>query len=134
MLKDCLIKEMRYKTSRSSGPGGQHVNKTESRVEVYWDLYETGCLSESQKQRLVNKLSHRLSDSGILSLACETHRSQHRNREEVTERLVKLITGGLAAPKKRHRTKPTRASIEKRLQEKKRRGEVKRLRGKQPGE
>ena len=109
------------------------MNKTESRVEIYWDLYESGCLSEEQKTRLMNKIGHRLSDSGILILSCETHRSQHRNREEVTERFLRLITAGLAVPKKRHRTKPTRASIEKRLQQKKQRGEVKRLRGKQPG-
>ena len=134
MIRDCLIKELRYKTSRSSGPGGQHVNKTESRVEVYWDLFESSCLSEAQKARLMTKIGHRLSDSGILILSCETHRSQLRNREEVTERFVQLIAGGLVVPKKRHPTKRTRASIEKRLQQKKRRGEVKRLRGKERGE
>jgi len=127
-MQECLKKEVRYKTSRSSGPGGQHVNKTESRVELYWDLYESGCLEDGQKMRLKKSLDSRLTESGILVLSCETHRSQHRNKAEVTDRFLELITQNLVAQKKRHPTKRTKSSIEKRLQDKKQKGQLKRTR------
>ena len=127
-MQECLRKEVRYKTSRSSGPGGQHVNKTESRVELFWDLYESGCLDDGQKMLLTKRLRSRLTESGILMLSCEEHRSQHRNKEEVTDRFLGLISANLVPPKKRHPTKRTRSSIEKRLQNKKHHGQLKQSR------
>ena len=134
MIRDCLLKEIRFKTTRASGPGGQHVNKTDSRVELYWDLYESGCLTEAQKARLMDQLGNRVSSAGILILTCETHRSQHRNREDVMERFINLISRGLVKPKERRATRPTRVSVEKRLKEKKLRSDIKRSRGRSPEE
>ena len=131
-MRECLKREVSYKTSRSSGPGGQHVNKTESRVELSWNPMESGCLSESQKHMIILKLAYRLTDHGILILASEKHRSQVRNKEEVTERFLKMIATSLIPARKRHPTKPTRSSIERRIQNKKIRSELKRSRRKRP--
>ena len=87
-MLDCLKGEISFRTSRSSGPGGQHVNKTESRVELLWNLRFSLCLDEQQKALLAGRIGHRLSDDGTLVLASEKYRSQHRNREEVTERFL----------------------------------------------
>jgi len=125
---DCLKREVYYKTSRSSGPGGQHVNKTESRVELYWDMPGSKCLNEEQKLLLGKRLSSRITDKGNLVLSCEAHRSQHRNKEEVTARFMALITANLVPQKKRRPTKPSRSSIEKRLQDKKYRSQLKKNR------
>lgn len=127
-MENCLLNEVKYRTSRASGPGGQHVNKTETRVELLWDLRQTACLTEVQKTRVHQGLASRITDQGLLVLACESHRSQLRNREEVTERFLYLIRSALATPKKRYRTQPTRTSKEKRIRAKKIRGEIKRLR------
>jgi ribosome-associated protein len=131
-MTECLKNEVRYKTSRSSGPGGQHVNKTESRVELFWDLPESDCLDDGQKTLLSKRLESRLTEGGMLILSCEEHRSQYQNRVKVTERFVQLVMQNLVPPKKRFPTKPTRTSVEKRLEKKKRRGEIKRSRGEKP--
>ena len=131
-MQKCLQRELVYKTSRSSGPGGQHVNKTESRVELSWNLQTTGCMSENQKQLVKQRLASRLTAQGILILAGEKFRSQYRNRLEVTERFFELIAASLVPPRKRHPTRPTRSSIEKRIQGKKIRGELKRSRRQKP--
>ncbi|MGW8315518.1 MAG: alternative ribosome rescue aminoacyl-tRNA hydrolase ArfB [Bacteroidales bacterium] len=119
---------MIYRTSRSSGPGGQHVNKTETRVELLWDPKQSSCLSEQQKVRVQKGLASRITDQGLLMLASERHRSQLRNREEVTERFLYLIRTALVEKKKRIRTRPTGKSKEDRIKTKKIRGEIKRLR------
>ncbi|MCK4745925.1 MAG: aminoacyl-tRNA hydrolase [Bacteroidales bacterium] len=133
-MRDCLIREVVFRTSRSSGPGGQHVNKTESRVELLWDPVESVCLDEQQKSRLRIRLKTRLTDQGILILVSDKYRSQHRNREDVTERFVQLVSKGIIPAKKRHPTRPTRASQEKRIKQKKIRGEIKRSRRSRPEE
>jgi len=133
-MKDCLIREVIYRTSRSSGPGGQHVNKTESRVELIWDPGESVCLDEKQKIRIRLRLGSRLTDQGVLILVSERYRSQHRNREEVTERFLKLVQLSIIPAKKRHPTRPTRASREKRIKQKKIRGEIKKSRRDRPEE
>ena len=125
---DCLMGELSFRTSRSSGPGGQHVNKTESRVELLWNLQESQCLDLRQKALLASRLGHRLTEDGTLILASEKYRSQHRNREEVRERFLELVKAGLVPVKKRRPTKPTRTSVEKRIKSKKIRGEIKRNR------
>ena len=133
-MKDCLIREVTYRTSRSSGPGGQHVNKTESRVELLWDPGESLCLDEKQKIRIRLRLGSRLTDQGVLILVSERFRSQHRNREEVTERFLQLVQLSIIPAKKRQPTRPTRASREKRIRQKKIRGEIKKSRRDRPEE
>jgi ribosome-associated protein len=127
-MVNCLLEELTFRTSRSSGPGGQHVNKTESRVELIWDLQKTACLDDAQKSLLQRRIRSRLTEDGILILASDKHRSQHRNRQEVTERFLEVLSAGLKPVKKRRPTKPSRTSVEKRLKGKKIRGEIKRSR------
>lgn len=124
--------EVEYRTSRSSGPGGQHVNKTESRVELIWKPGDSRCLNDKQKARLKLFLARRLTFRGELILASEKYRSQHRNKEEVNERFLALVTKGLIPPKKRKPTRPTHSSQEKRIRKKKIRGEIKRNRRERP--
>jgi len=133
-MRECLIRELEFRTSRSSGPGGQHVNKTESRVELIWAPQESACLNEVQKKMVIGRLKNRISNEGILLLVSEEYRSQHRNRSEVTERFLDLISASLVPVKKRKATRPTRSSVEKRIQSKKIRGEIKRSRRKGPEE
>ena len=133
-MLECLKKEVSYRTSRSSGPGGQHVNKTESRVELLWHLHLSECLDETQKIRVQKRLQSRITEEGWLILRCDRHRSQHRNREEVTARFVGLLQSSLIAPKERKATRPTRGSIDKRISDKKIRGHIKRSRIKPPDE
>jgi ribosome-associated protein len=133
-MRECLIREVDFRTSRSSGPGGQHVNKTESRVELLWSPQESDCLSEAQKLMVAGRLSNRISDEGVLILASEKYRSQHRNKADVTERFLDLILSSLVPAKKRRPTRPTRSSVEKRIRSKKIRGDIKRSRRDKPGE
>jgi ribosome-associated protein len=133
-MNDCLIDEVIYRTSRSSGPGGQHVNKTESRVELIWKPGDSCCLNDMQKARLRHFLARRLTFRGELILASEKYRSQHRNKEEVNERFLALVAKGLVPPKKRKPTRPTRSSQERRIKKKKIRGEIKRTRRDRPAD
>ena len=124
-MKECLVREVEFRTSRSSGPGGQHVNKTESRVELLWSPEKSVCLNEAQKSMLSGRLANRITDEGILILVSEKYRSQHRNKADATERFVDLVTANLVPVKKRKPTRPTRSSVEKRIQGKKKRGDIK---------
>ena len=133
-MRECLIREIDFRTSRSSGPGGQHVNKTESRVELLWSPQESDCLSEAQKLMIAGRLSNRITDEGVLILVSEKYRSQHRNRADVIERFLDLIQTSLVPVKKRRPTRPTRSSVEKRIKSKKIRGEIKKSRRDKPGE
>lgn len=132
-MYDCLLGELSFRTSRSSGPGGQHVNKTESRVELIWNLKDSACLDDGQKTLLIKRMGHRLTEDEVLILASERYRSQHRNREDVSERFINLIKNGLVPVKKRRPTKPSRSSVEHRIKSKKIRGEIKRMRRNPPG-
>jgi len=120
--------ELAYRASRAGGPGGQHVNTSSTRVEVTWNIRESSALTEALRQRLLRRLASRLDTEGNLRLTSARTRSQARNREDVTERLRALIAKALVPPKPRKRTKPPRASKEKRLQQKKKRAETKALR------
>ncbi len=126
--------ELEFRATRSGGPGGQHVNTSSTRVEVWWDISRSPTLSEQQRIRLTARLGTRLDGSGRLRLVSSTSRSQLRNREEVTERLVRVVAEALRMPKQRKRTKPTRAAREKRLDAKRRRGATKRQRRRRPDE
>lgn len=118
--------EMRFTTS--GGPGGQHANKSSTRVELTWNVETSAVLSDRQRSRIRGHLRKRIDASGNLRIAADSHRSQLRNREEAEDRLVGLVSEALRPRKHRVATKPTRAAREKRIQAKKRRGEVKRLR------
>ncbi len=121
--------ELAYRASRAGGPGGQHVNTSSTRVELTWDVASSPSLSHSQRARLREKLANRIDSEGVLHLAAAGSRSQHQNREEVTERLRRMLERALRVRKRRKKTKVPRAQKEKRLREKKRRAEVKKTRG-----
>ncbi len=120
--------ELAWRFSRSSGPGGQGVNTTDSRVELLFDVAESPALSPALRARVLARLGARLSD-GVLSVTSSEHRSQLRNREEAERRMVAILSEAIAAPPRpRRATKPTRGSVNRRIAVKKRRSEVKRLR------
>ena len=119
---------LRWRFSRSSGPGGQGVNTADSRVELSVDVGELPGLSDAQRERLVSRLGSRLVD-GVLTIAASEHRQQLRNRSAARERLAAVLRAALAPPPpSRRRTKPTRGSQERRIQAKKQRGELKKQR------
>lgn len=120
--------ELGYRASRAGGPGGQHVNTSSTRVELIWDVAGSPSLTEPQRERIREKLANRISGEGVLLLAEGGSRSQHQNKEAVTERLVELLRQALHTPRPRRKTRPTRASRERRRQAKKVRSEVKRMR------
>jgi ribosome-associated protein len=120
--------ELEYRAARSSGPGGQSVNTTASKVELRWDLAASTSLSDVQRARLEQRLGHRLTTDGILILTGSEHRSQHRNRQAVTSRFRAIVGEALQPPRPRRPTRPTRSARERRLEGKRRRSEVKRLR------
>ncbi len=122
------LAELRYRTTRSSGPGGQHVNKSETQVELSFDVAHSPSLTEAQRQRILIKLKNLIDQDGVLHLAAQAERSQLRNREIVTARFQEIVAAALRIPKKRRPTRPTAASKTRRLESKKRRGQTKRLR------
>jgi ribosome-associated protein len=123
------LAELGFRASRASGPGGQHVNKTSSRVELVWSVRHSPSLGEAQRERLLRRLANRINAAGELVLAEQGSRSQHRNREVVIERFRALLAEALVVPKVRRKSKPSRGAREQRLGEKKRRATIKRLRG-----
>lgn len=121
--------ELTERFSRSSGPGGQGINTTDSRVELRWDVTASGALSPSQRVRILERLSTRLVD-GVLSVTASEHRTQLDNRRAARERLAEVVREAVKPPPPRRRpTKPTRGSQQRRLDAKKRRSETKRGRG-----
>lgn len=123
------IAELRFRYVASQGPGGQHVNRSNTQVELFFNVAETQCLTDIQRTRIIKALGRRISKEGILQIAGQTSRSQKRNKQQTIGRLVELLKRALYVPKKRKPTKPSRASKERRLQAKKRRSVTKRLRG-----
>jgi ribosome-associated protein len=128
------LAELDYRASRSGGPGGQHVNTSSTRIEVWWDIAASPALTEAQRQRLLSRLASRLDGSGRLRLVSSGSRSQLRNREEVTERLREIVAGALVVQKTRKRTRPSRAAKAARLESKRRRSATKRDRRAPKGE
>ena len=114
--------EIELRFSRSSGPGGQHAQKSDTRVEASFDVEASTALSDAQKRRVVAKAGP------VLRAVAQDERSQWRNRELATERLVESLREALKVPRRRRPTKPTKASRERRLESKRRRGDTKRLR------
>lgn len=128
------LREIDVRVSRASGPGGQHVNKTSSRVELFWNVRESSALTDEQRERLLRKLESRLSADGELRVVAAATRSQHRNRELAEQRLHEVVNRALLVPKKRRATTPTPASREARLASKHRHSEKKKLRRVLPDE
>lgn len=120
--------ELAWRFSRASGPGGQGVNTTDSRVELSWDLAGSPLLPSALKERAVERLGSRLVQ-GVLTVTASEHRSQLRNREAAAARLGGLVASAIAPPPRvRRATRPSKGSVERRIAEKKRRGETKRNR------
>jgi ribosome-associated protein len=120
--------ELDIRVSRASGAGGQHVNKTSSRVEVFWNVRASRSLTDEQRARLLDKLSSRLTTDGSIRVVASDMRSQSRNRDLAEDRLTELVRRALIVPRKRKPTKPTRAAKEARLETKKRHSNKKRQR------
>lgn len=122
---ETIKQELTWKAVRSSGPGGQHVNKTASKVIIQFDVLKSQALTDEEKARILNKLESRLTADSVLIIESSASRSQHQNRELGIERFLEIITNALKKPKPRKKTRPTKASKFKRLREKKMRGEKK---------
>jgi len=119
--------EIELRFSRSSGPGGQHAQKSDTRVEATFDVEASVALTQTQKRRVVARAGP------VIRAIAQDERSQWRNRELATERLVEALREALRVPRRRRPTRPTKAAVERRLEQKRRRSDVKRLRRPPPG-
>ena len=122
MDADNIFKELTFKAIRSGGAGGQHVNKVSSKVVLFFDISKSENLRDEEKELLAKNLRSRLTKDSILILSCGESRSQHKNKEIVIDRFNTLISNGLKITKKRRLTKPSKSSIRKRLETKKKLG------------
>ena len=122
--------ELSYHATRSGGPGGQHVNTSSTRIELWWNLAASPSLSDQQRAWLTERLAARLDSEGWIRLVSTGSRSQLQNRKEVTERFRTLLAQAAAVPKKRKKTRPSRAAKERRLANKKKESAKKELRRK----
>jgi ribosome-associated protein len=120
--------ELQFRTSRSGGPGGQNVNKLETRVELFFNIADSPCIPEHLRQRLLKNSSLKLDSLGILRIVAQDSRSQWKNKQVTIEKLRIILKSALIVHKKRISTKPTKTARENRLHIKKIRGETKRLR------
>ena len=120
MDKALLISELQFKAVRSSGAGGQHVNKVSSKIELIYNLENSHALSDFEKSLVQLKLVNRINKEKVLLLQCDESRSQHKNKELIVKRFIRLIEEALIVPKVRKRKKLSRAAKEKRLNSKKR--------------
>ena len=122
--------ELEFRATTAQGPGGQHVNRSQTRVELLWNVETSPSLDDDQRARIRDRLRTRISKDGVLRVASQRHRSQARNREATVERLVELVAGALRRRRRRKKTRPTRASQRRRVEEKRQRSDVKKLRRK----
>lgn len=120
--------EFRFATSRSSGPGGQNVNKVNTRVELRLNIPLSSFFSDEEKQRIMEKLKNRINNEGDLLIVSQSERTQLQNKEKSIERLYALLAGALTVKPKRKATRPSAASKAKRVEQKKKRGFIKNLR------
>jgi ribosome-associated protein len=120
--------ELEYRASRAGGAGGQHVNTSSTRVEVRWNVAWSRVLDDEARNRVATRLASRIDGEGWIRVVSSARRSQQQNREAAEARLAELVRAALVVQKRRRPTKPTRASKEARIAQKKRRGETKRQR------
>ena len=130
MDKEKIISELKFKAVRSSGAGGQNVNKVSSKVVLSFDLLKSASFSEAERAILESRLASRLTNDGMLILNCDEDRSQLKNKEMVTRRFLQMIAQGLVVPKIRKATKVPKSVIRKRLKDKKSNAEIKQNRKK----
>lgn len=130
MDKEQLLNELQFKATRSSGAGGQHVNKVSSRVTLSFDVLHSKVLTKEEKHLLYTKLSSKLSNEKVLQLHCEKTRSQHRNKEIVISTFFELLNQSFYIPKKRKPSKPSKVAIKKRIESKRKTSVKKALRQK----
>jgi ribosome-associated protein len=119
------LSELRVQLSRSSGPGGQNVNKVNTRVQMWWDVGVSTVLPDDVRQRFLAQNATRITKEGSLQLECQEHRTQLANRKACLDELSELVRRALVRPKKRHATRPTRGSKERRLEAKRQRSQQK---------
>jgi ribosome-associated protein len=120
--------ELDIRAAKSSGPGGQSVNTTDSAVELRWYPESSRAFTPEEKRRIAGRLSNRITKDGCLIVRASEHKSQHRNRQEARERLAAWLSDALRVQKRRRRTRPSRAAKRRRVEAKRRHGEKKRLR------
>ncbi len=120
--------EISFRATRSGGPGGQHVNRRATRVEASWNVRLSTALTDEERERILKKLASRIDNDGVLRVVADDERSQHRNKELAKQRLRDLVARALRVPKRRKKTRPPKSAVEKRLESKSRRGQVKKLR------
>ncbi len=125
-------RELSFRASTAGGPGGQHVNRSATRVELRWNVLESPSLTDHQRALLAGRFAGRMDRAGRIRLVSGERRSQLLNREAVEERFVRLLAAALQQPRPRKKTKPTRASVQRRIKTKKHRSDTKRLRGRVP--
>jgi ribosome-associated protein len=124
------LSELSFRFSRSSGPGGQHVQKSSTRAELLFDVANSPSLSDAQRSRVLKRLASYVDTAGVLHLTSQSERSQVRNREEVTSRFRSMMREALKRRKRRRPTRPSAESRERRLRKKKERSQIKKERGK----
>jgi len=127
------VAELEFRASRASGPGGQGVNTTDSRVELRFDLAGSPSLDPEAKERALRRLGPRVDTGGVLRVVAQAQRSQLANRRAAVERFTELLSAALATPRPRRPTRPSRAAAARRVESKRRRSATKRLRGRPPG-
>lgn len=127
-IKEQLLNEVQFSASRSGGPGGQNVNKVNTKIELRFSVSESAVFDDTQKQLILAKLKNRINTEGELLITSSSERSQWRNKEKATELFFQLIEKALTKPRKRKKTQPTVASRLKRLENKKIKGQKKQLR------
>ena len=130
MEKSKVIKEIRFRATRSGGPGGQHANKVSTRVTARFDLFASTGLSEDEKLLIREKIGHRINEDGILQLSSDSTRSQQQNKIMATERLISLLEGALHRPQKRVPTKISKSEKMRRMQKNRQHAQKKALRRK----
>jgi ribosome-associated protein len=126
--------EFEFRATTAQGPGGQHVNRSQTRIDVSWNVDRSASLNADQRRRIYAALATRINREGVLRVSSQKHRSQARNRDAAVERLVELVAAALHEDPARVATKPSRAAKQKRVEEKRQRSGVKKMRRKPVGE